>query len=123
MSGGSHNYIAYEINAELFENRIETHYENVCDAKNARIARNLNPMHDRELSELMADVMCLLHGLEWFDSCDIGEETYKECVNKFKAKWMHRTENDRLYSYAEDLKSYYEELVEELKETEKKGDI
>ena len=21
-----------------------------------------------------------------------GEETYKECVNKFKAKWMHRTE-------------------------------
>ena len=123
MSGGSHNYIAYTINGELFEDRIETHYTNVCDAKNARIARNLNPMHDRELSELMADVMCLLYGLEWFDSCDIGEETYKECVNKFKAKWMHRTENDRLNSYAEDLKSYYEELVEELKETEKKGDM
>ena len=123
MSGGSHNYIAYEINAELFENRIETHYTNVCDAKNARIARNLNPMHDRELSELMADVICLLYGLEWFDSCDIGEETYKKCVNKFKGKWFTRTENDRLNSYAEDLKSYYEELVEELKETEKKGDM
>ena len=123
MSGGSHNYIAYTINDELFKNRIETHYTNVCDAKNARIARNLNPMHDRELSELMADVMCLLYGLEWFDSCDIGEETYKECVNKFKAKWMHRTENDRLNSYAEDLKRYYEELVEELKATEKKGDM
>lgn len=123
MSGGSHDYIAYRINSELFEDRIETHYTNVCDAKNARIARNLNPMHDRELSELMADVMCLLYGLEWFDSCDIGEETYKECVNKFKAKWMHRTENDRLNSYAEDLKSYYEKLVEELKETEKKGDM
>ena len=115
MSGGSHNYIAYEINAELFENRIETHYENVCDAKNARIARNLNPMHDRELSELMADVICLLYGLEWFDSGDIGEETYKECVKKFKAKWLKRTEKDRLNSYLEDLKSYYEELVEELK--------
>ena len=115
MSGGSHSYIAYEINAELFENRIETYYDNVCDAKNARIARNLNPMHDRELSEFMADVMCILHALEWYDSCDIGEETYKECVNKFKAKWMHRTENDRLNSYAEDLKSYYEKLVEELK--------
>lgn len=122
MSGGSHNYIANEINEALFgyrfENRIDNHYTKVCDDKIARIARNLNPMHDRELSELMADVMCLLHGLEWFDSCDIGEEKYKECVNKFKAKWMHRTENDRLNSYLGDLKIYYEELVEELKEKE-----
>lgn len=119
MSGGSLNYISYEINGALlkdrFENRIDNHYENVCDERIARIARNLNPMHDRELSELMADVMCLLYGLEWYDSCDIGEETYKECVNKFKAKWLKRTEKDRLNSYLEDLKSYYEKLVEELK--------
>ena len=114
MSGGSHNYIANTINVDLFEDWISTHYRNVCDAKNARIARNLNPMHDREFSELMADVTCLLYGLEWFDSCDIGEETYKECVNKFKTKWMKRTEKDRLNSYLEDLKSYYEELVKEL---------
>lgn len=122
MSGGSHNYIAYEMNCALFEdrfeNRIDTNYKNVCDEKIARIARNLNPMHDRELSELMADVMCLLYGLEWFDSCDIGEEKYKECVNKFKAKWFTRTGKDRLNSYLEDLKSYYEKLVEELKEEE-----
>lgn len=122
MSGGSHNYIANEINEALFGSCMDNRYKNVCDEKNARIARDLNPMHNRELSELMADVMCLLYGLEWFDSCDIGEETYKECVNKFKAKWMHRTENDTLNSYLGDLKSYYEscyeELVEELKEKE-----
>lgn len=118
MSGGSHNYIANEINEALFGNCFENRYENVCDEKIARIARNLNPMYDRELSELMADVMCLLHGLEWFDSCDIGEEKYKECVSKFKAKWFTRTENDRLNSYLGDLKSYYEELFEELKEKE-----
>lgn len=118
MSGGSHNYIASTIDSALFEYLIDTHYKNVCDAKNARIARNLNPMHDRELSELMADVICLLYGLEWFDSCDIREETYKECVNKFKSKWLKRTEKDRLNSYLEDLKSYYEKLVEELKEKE-----
>jgi hypothetical protein len=118
MSGGSHNYIANEIDEALFGNCIDNRYKNVCDEKIARIARNLNPMYDRELSELMADVMCLLHGLEWFDSCDIGEEKYKECVNKFKAKWFTRTEKDRLNSYLEDLKSYYEELVEELKEKE-----
>lgn len=115
MSGGSHNYIADAINEALFEGRIWSRYTNVCDEKNARIARNLNPMHDRELSEFMTDVICLLYGLEWFDSCDIGEETYKECVNKFKAKWLKRTEKDRLNSYLEDLKSYYEELAEELK--------
>ena len=95
MSGGSHNYISYEINSALFkdrfENRIDNHYENVCDERIERISRNLNPMHDRDLSELMADVMCLLYALKWFDSCDIGEETYKECVNKFKAKWFTRT--------------------------------
>lgn len=115
MSGGSHNYISSSINGALFEHYIDTHYRNICCAKNTKIARNMNPMHDRELSEFMADVICLLYGLEWFDSCDIGEETYKECVNKFKAKWFKRTEKDRLNSYLEDLKSYYEELVEELK--------
>lgn len=102
MSGGSHNYIANEINEALFENRfenrIDNHYKNVCNEKIARIARNLNPMHDRELSELMADVMCLLYGLEWYESCDIGEETYKECVKKFKSKWMKRTEAIRFRS-------------------------
>ena len=118
MSGGSHNYIANEINVALFEDCICTHYRNVCDEKNARIARNLNPMYDRELSELMADVTCLLYGLEWYDSSDIGEETYKECVNKFKAKWLKRTEKDRLNSYLDDLKSYYEKLVKELKEND-----
>lgn len=37
---------------------------------------------------------------------------------KFKAKWFMRTEKDRLNSYLEDLKVYYEELAEELKEKE-----
>lgn len=118
MSGGSHNYIASNMCDSLFSYIVEGHYKKICDNDNARIARNLNPMHDRELSELMADVICLLYGLEWFDSCDIGEETYKECVNKFKSKWLKRTEKDRLNSYLEDLKSYYEELVEELNEKE-----
>lgn len=84
MSGGSHNYIAYDINGALFEDRIDSHYKNVCDEKIARVARNLNPMHDRELYELMADVICLLYFVELFDSCDIGKEKYKECVKNSK---------------------------------------
>lgn len=115
MSGGSLNYLASTMCDSLFGYKTDIDYEMICNNDNARIARNFNPMHDRELSELMADVICLLHALEWYDSCDIGEETYKECVNKFKAKWLKRTEKDRLNSYLEDLKSYYEKLAEEFK--------
>ena len=115
MSGGSLNFLASTMCDSLFGYKTDRDYEMICNNANARIARSLNPMHDRELSELMADVICLLYALEWFDSCDIGEEKYKECVNKFKSKWFTRTGKDRLNSYAEDLKSYYEELVEELK--------
>lgn len=118
MSGGSFNYLANTMCETLFNDEVGANYGKICDKEYARIARKMNPMHDRELSEFMADVMCLLYGLEWFDSCDIGEETYKECVNKFKSKWLKRTEKDRLNRYLEDLKSYYEELVEELKEKE-----
>ena len=116
MSGGSLNYLASNMSDSLFRSRVEGHYKKTCDEGNARIARILNPMHDRELSELMVDVMCLLHALEWYESYDIGEETYKECVKKFKSKWMNRTEKDRLNSYLDDLKSYYEELAEDYKE-------
>ena len=115
MSGGSLNFLASTMCDSLFGDKTDRDYEMICNNDNARIARKLNPMHDRELSELMADVICLLYALEWFDSCDIGEEKYKECVNKFKAKWFTRTGKDRLNSYLEDLKSYYEKLVEELK--------
>lgn len=118
MSGGSLNYLASNMCENLFNDEVDANYKKTCDEGNARIARKLNPMHDRELSELMADVMCLLHALEWYESCDIGEESYKKCVNKFKAKWFTRTEKDRLNSYLDELKSYYEELVEELKEQE-----
>ena len=118
MSGGSLNYLALNMCDSLFSSRVAGHYKKICDKDTIRIARNLNPMHDRELSELMADVICLLHALEWFDSCDIGEETYKECMKKFKSKWMNRTEKDRLNSYLDDLKNYYEKLAEEFKDVE-----
>lgn len=44
-----------------------------------------------------------------------SNESYKKYVNKFKAKWFKRTGKDRLNSYLEDLKTYYEELAKELK--------
>ena len=50
MSGGSHNYIYYQIE------------ENLC-----------GQMKDAELNDLMDDIVKLAHDLEWADSCDISE--------------------------------------------------
>lgn len=115
MSGGSLNYLASNMSDSLFSSIVEGHYKMICDNDNARIARELNPMHDRELSELMADVMCLLHALEWYESSDIGEESYKKYANKFKKKWLPRTPEAKANSYAEDLKALYKELDAELR--------
>lgn len=116
MSGGSLNYLASNMCDSLFSSRVEGHYKKICDNDNARIARKLNPMHNRELSELMADAMCLLHALEWYESSDISEDKYKECANKFKKKWMPRSPEAKANSYAEDLKALYKELDAELRE-------
>ena len=115
MSGGSLNYLSSNISDSLFSSRVEGYYKKICDNDNARIARKLNPMHDRELSELMADVMCLLHALEWYDSCDIGEESYKKYINMIKKKWMPKSHEAKANSYAEDLKALYKELDAELR--------
>ena len=116
MSGGSLNYLASNMSDSLFSSIVEGHYKKICDNDNARIARNLNPMHNRELSELMADAMCLLHALEWYESSDISEDEYKEYANKFKKKWLPRTSEAKANSYAEDLKALYKELDAELRE-------
>lgn len=115
MSGGSLNYLANTMCETLFDDETDLNYGAICDKGNARIARKLNPMHDRELSELIADVTCLLHDLEWYESCDISENKYKESVNKFKKKWTLKSPEARANSYAEDLKTLYEELDAELR--------
>lgn len=115
MSGGSLNYLANTMCETLFNDETDLNCGAICDRGNARIARNLNPMHDRELSELIADVTCLLHDLEWYESCDISEDKYKESVNKFKKKWVLKSPEARTNSYAEDLKALYEELDAEMR--------
>lgn len=85
MSGGSHNYICYRIKEEL------------CGY-----------MKDRELDDLVFDIAELAHDLEWWDSADMSEETYRESVRKFKAKWFKADRDAR-------LKGYVDEAVENLR--------
>ena len=114
MSGGSFNYLYSIISGQLFDYSISGHYGDIDNEENIRIAREVNPMHDKELSELLYDVTCLLHALEWYESSDIGEDSYKKYVNQFKAKWLNRSDADRVKSYKEDIKNYCEKLIAEM---------
>lgn len=97
MSGGSHGYICYRIEDEL-----------------------VGAMHDKELNDLMKDIAELAHDVEWYDSGDYGDETYKECVKKFKRKWFKQSREERLKGYIntaiEELKQELIELVEPIEE-------
>lgn len=114
MSGGSFGYVGDYIGRNVFNSTVNIHYRNIDSETECRIVRILNPMDDREVSELLYDIACLLHSAEWYKSCDIGEETYRKHLKQFKAKWFNRNDADRIEGYKNDLKIYYESLVAEL---------
>lgn len=76
MSGGSYGYIY----SELFRE---------CEGR----------MHDDEMEDLVADLCKVLHDLEWWQSCDTSEDTYRETVARFKAKWFGCDRSARLKGY------------------------
>lgn len=87
MSGGSLNYLAFKMNDELYDQAC-VHYSNVDNPKEAICARRDDPFEDSDISELVFDVACVVHALEWYKSGDICEETYREILAKFKKNYM-----------------------------------
>ena len=85
MSGGSHEYICYSL-------------ENNCKDR----------MYDVEMNDLIADLVDVLHDLEWWQSGDIGESDYRKTLSKFKKKWF---KGDRRLRF----KGYIDERIEKLK--------
>ena len=72
--------------------------------------------HDREIDMLVKDFANLLHDLEWYDSGDYGEETYRESIRVFKAKWLGAaSRTDRLAKIintaCDDLKKELIEMI------------
>ena len=45
-------------------------------------------MQDADLDEMMKDLCELLHDLEWWQSCDTSEESYRKSAKAFKQKWL-----------------------------------
>lgn len=87
MSGRSYNYMYSRINDEY-----------------------VGRMHDSQLDEMMKDLVDLLHDLEWWQSSDTGEDTYRRAVTEFKKKWFKQTKID----VKKQIDSKFEQTKDEL---------
>lgn len=76
MSGGSYNYICYRLEEEC-----------------------VGRMYDLEMNDMIEDLCSLLHALEWWQSSDTSEESYRKCVSEFKTKWFNGDRAERLKGY------------------------
>ena len=65
----------------------------------SRVREYSDSANDPEITELMDDLADVLHEMEWWHSCDIGEEQYREAVRKFKDKWFGISREIRLREY------------------------
>lgn len=92
MSGGSYNYMY---------SRIEDEYA--------------GRMHDSQLNAMMNDLCELLHDLEWWQSSDTGEDTYRMAVTEFKKKWFKQTKIDVQKQIESEFEKTKDELMKEFK--------
>lgn len=90
MSGGSYSYV-------------------YCKVENECVGR----MFDRQLDEMMKDLVKVLHDLEWWQSSDTGEDTYRRAVTEFKKKWFKQTKIDVQKQIESEFESTKNELLKE----------
>lgn len=70
-------------------------------------------MYDSQLNAMMKDLVDLLRDLEWWQSCDYSEKTYRESVVKFKKKWFRQTKIDVQKQIESKLEQTKDELLKE----------
>ena len=73
-----------------------------------------NVFEDREISELVWDVLNLVHEFDWYDSGDTGEDTWLKEKVAFKGKWLSGNNADRVKRIIDDT---FREAKEELYKT------
>lgn len=88
----------------------------------AKIARQLDPMEDIELSDMVYDMFCLLHSLDWYQSGDTSYGQYQADVDAFKRKWFKGKRSDRLKEYVDvavaDLRDKLLAMIGELEKSD-----
>lgn len=72
MSGGRFCYVDSQLKHEIF----------------GWSDKPRNVFEDREISELVWDVLDLIHEFDWYKSGDTGEDDYLKAKKEFKEKWL-----------------------------------
>lgn len=123
MSGGTWNYANDTLAGDIFGWGLNVDYGlNREEHKiSAMQARKADPLEDKELSELVFDVFCLLHSYDWYNSADTGEDTYRADVKTFKDKWLKRSGQQRIKDEIEKTLSevstnLYRDLLQKLED-------
>ena len=75
----------------------------------------VNRMYDSQLNEMMKDLVKVLHDLEWWQSSDTGEDTYRRAVTEFKKKWFKQTKIDVQKQIESEFEKTKDELMKEFK--------
>lgn len=84
MSGGHWNYRDRELLDDIF---------NYPDSKKFN---SIDALEDLELSELLFDLLNLLHDFDWYICGDTSEQSYLDAKKAFKDKWLKSDRTDRL---------------------------
>lgn len=92
MSGGRFNYADLQLQSEVF----------------GYTDKPKNVFEDREISELVFDMLNLIHTFDLYESGDTGEENYLKDKSEFKKKWFGDNSKRQ--------KRIVDEAVNELKE-------
>ena len=102
MSGGRFNYADGNLKSEMFG------YGD----------KPINVMEDDEVSELVWDVLNLIHDLDYYQSGDTCRETYIESKKEFKKKWLgnRKTRIEKIVD--KKIEHLREEVKEMIGETE-----
>lgn len=101
MSGGRFNYKQYDLAEEIFGYRLHVDYGEEGFSQAPQAAR-MNPLHDVEMSEMLWDMICVVHSYDWWASGDNGEERYRADVKHFKEKWLGKTPTQRTNKMIQD---------------------
>lgn len=98
MSGGHFDYVDSRLKDEIFGWHNDPY----------------NALEDREISELVWDVLELLHDFDWYKSGDTCKETYLKAKDAFKKKWFGGNRGLRIRRIVDDA---LQETKAELYET------
>ena len=102
MSGGTFNYHNDRLKDEIFPYSCNTSLK----------ARSINPLEDRVISELVYDILELIHVYDYYAAADTGEDTYRAAVKDFKDKWLSKKFDKK---YCKDfVTQQYEQLYKEI---------